>query len=301
MTSDERQAFIKWLKGIPYEIKFWNSYYSHSRSLEALYSWSHYGQRCQLENFGVQDFLLKSGDSPLMLDVGCALSYVLGTQFDNPGVRLHLIDPLAKFYNRILDKAKVDRMRLKEGMAELLSAAYPAGSVDLVHVRNALDHSANPMLGIYEGLHVLRTGGVLYLRHHPNEAERESYKGFHQYNIDCRDGQLIIWNKKNSINVSETLAGIAEISCSTGDNQDIIAVITKLKDTPIDKYDQQEAPRRALEMMNLTVAAFNSTNFAISYNFKKFIASIGHPLMRRIPRKFVERLKAITQRQTSSR
>lgn len=69
-----------------------------------------------------------------MVDVGCALSYVLGTEFDNPATELHLIDPLARFYNKILDSTRNDRQRLREGMIELLSTLYEPGSVDVVHV-----------------------------------------------------------------------------------------------------------------------------------------------------------------------
>lgn len=293
MTTDERQLFLHWLKGIPYEIKFWNSFYTHPHSLKALYSWSDYGQKCRLDNFDIQSFLSESGHKPIMVDVGCALSYVLGTEFDNPNVTLHLIDPLAKFYNRILDKTRNQRMRLREGMIELLSTLYQPESIDVVHVRNALDHCANPLLGIFESLYVLRKGGVLYLHHHINEAERESYNGFHQYNIDCRDGELIIWNRTQSINVADELADIAEVKCSIYKNTYVVAVITKLKNLPLDKYNPEEAPHRATEMMNLTVSALASPTFAVSFHTRMLIAGLAHPVMRRIPRQIVERLKAL--------
>lgn len=231
-----------------------------------------------------------------MIDVGCALSYVLGTEFDNPGTELHLIDPLARFYNGILDKTHNDRMRLREGMIELLSTLYEPGSVDVVHVRNALDHCANPMLGVYESLQVLRTGGVLYLHHHINEAEREAYNGFHQYNIECRDGKLMIWNRENRIDVNEVLAGIADVKCSVYDGQYVVAVITKIKDVPYDKYDPREAPRRAIEMMNLTVTALSSWPFVFKFHMQRLMAGAAHPVMRRIPRKFVERLKSLIRK-----
>lgn len=299
MTTPERQSFIRWLKGIPYEIKFWNSYYSHSKSLSELYSWSDYGKKCHLDNFDIQGFLSNSGKKPLMIDVGCALSYVLGTEFDNSGTELHLIDPLAKFYNQILDKTHNKRMRLKEGMIELLSTIYAPGTVDLVHVRNALDHCANPMLGIFEGLQVLRTGGVLYLHHHINEAERESYNGFHQYNIDCKNNNLIIWNQKDHLNVSEILADFATVNCSIYDNRYVIAVITKLKDTPSNIYNSNDTPLRATEMMNLTISSLNSPRFVISFHSKKLIAGIAHYVMRRIPRKSVEYIKALVRSATN--
>lgn len=296
MTNNERQSFLRWLKGIPYEIKFWKSYYTHPKSLEALYSWSDYGKKCHLDNFDIQDFMMRSGESPLMIDVGCALSYVLGTEFDNPGARLHLIDPLADFYNKILDKTGNDRQRLRPGMLELLSTIYRPESVDVVHVRNALDHCANPMLGIYEGLSVLRTGGVLYLHHHINEAERENYSGFHQYNIDCKNGILVIWNKTNNIDVAEELTGIAKVDCTIYDDRYVVAIITKLDELPSDKYDPGQSVHRATEMMNIAISAFTSTRFTISYHTKMLFAGIFHPLMRRIPRKGVEYLKSLRRK-----
>ena len=294
MTPKEQKLFLRWLKGIPYEIKFWQSYYTHPKSLAALYSWSDYGRECRLDNFDVQGFLSQSGDHPLMIDVGCALSYVLGTKFDNPGTELHFIDPLARFYNRILDRTHNDHQRLRPGMIELLSTVYEPGSVDLVHVRNALDHCANPMLGVFESLQVLRVGGVLYLHHHINEAERESYNGFHQYNIECRDGRLIIWNREESIDVNQVLSEVAEVTCTT-DGQYVVAVIRKRNELPADMYDPKEASRRATEMMNLAISAFSSPGFAFSYHSRRVLAGIAHPLMRRIPRKAVERLKSLVR------
>lgn len=296
MTEQEQTSFYRWLKGIPYEIKFWSSFYNHRKSLEQLYSWSDYGKECRLDNFDVQDFISRCGERPVMLDVGCAMSYVLGTKFDNPGAELHLIDPLARFYNRILDESKIDRQRLREGMIELLSTIYAPGSVDLVHVRNALDHCANPLLGIMEGLQVLRRGGVLYLHHHINEAVRESYNGFHQYNIDCVDGRLVIWNREQSIDVARELEGFADVECSICDDTYVVAIITRTADLPADRYNPADTPRRATEMMNIALEAFNKAGFAFSYHWHKFIAGIAHPVMRRIPRSIVEKLKAAIRR-----
>lgn len=295
MTTEEQLSFLRWLKGIPYEVKFWESYYKHNKSLNALYSWSDYGKRCCLDNFDIQEFLSKSGTKPLMVDVGAALSYVLGNKFDNEGVELQLLDPLAKFYNHILDKTNNNRQRLREGMIELLSTIYESDSVDFVHVRNALDHCSNPMLGIFECLQVLRPGGVLYLHHHINEAERESYNGFHQYNIDCRDGNLMLWNRTTRTNVSEELTEIADVKCSIFNDQYVVAVITKLNNLPISKYNPREAPERATAMMNLTISSFASSKFAFRFHCRLLFTGMAHSFMRRIPRKAVDRLKAFVR------
>ncbi|UKI46520.1 MAG: hypothetical protein L6V92_02500 [Phocaeicola vulgatus] len=62
----------------------------------------------------------------------------------------------------------------------------------------------------------LRKGGVLYLNHHRNEAEMEKYKGFHQYNVDEKEGELIIWNKTENINVNQLLIGFASVETKNG-------------------------------------------------------------------------------------
>ena len=51
-------------------------------------------------------------------------------------------------------------------MIENISTIYEPGSIDLIHIRNALDHCANPMLGIIESLACLRNGN--------NEAPAEA-------------------------------------------------------------------------------------------------------------------------------
>ena len=92
-------------------------------------------------------------------------------------------------------------------MAETLSASYAEGSVCFVHIRNALDHSADPATAIVEAIRVLRRGGVLYCNHFRNEAEREGYRGFHQFNIDEEDGHMILWNRGMRVDVNRMTEG----------------------------------------------------------------------------------------------
>lgn len=112
-------------------------------------------------------------------------------------------------------------------MSEYLSAFIQNHDASLITIQNALDHSSAPVKGIIESLISLREGGVLYLNHHPNEAEMEKYKGFHQYNVDERNGELYIWNKNHHINVTELLDGFASVETKRMDNGHIIAIIRK--------------------------------------------------------------------------
>lgn len=299
MTHTERDSFNRWLKGIPYEIAFWKSYYGHKSSLEQLFSWSSYGEECQLDNFDIQAYAASCPGKPRFVDLGCSLSYTFGTEFPSKPVCIERIDPLATFYNRILDKSRIDRPKIKFGMIENISTIYEPGSIDLIHIRNALDHCANPMLGIIECLACLRNGnnegaggGILYLHHHRNEAEGEAYRGFHQYNIDSRNGQLVLWNRDACIDVADALKGIATVQCSVTEHNHIVAVIQKTGNVPPSMHSPEASARRAAEMLEMTIKAFNSPLFALKYHMAVFTSSLAHPVMRRIPRRLVDTLKA---------
>lgn len=150
-----------------------------------------------------------------MFDVGCGMSYAIGDKIKKDGklvpLDIHYVDPLAFHFNRILRKSKRNLPQIEFGMAEYLSAFIPNQDASLITIQNALDHSSAPVKGIIESLLSLHEGGVLYLNHHPNEAEMEKYKGFHQYNVDEQEGQLVIWNKQGSINITQLLDGFASV------------------------------------------------------------------------------------------
>lgn len=113
-------------------------------------------------------------------------------------------------------------------MSEYLSAFIQNNDASLITIQNALDHSSTPVKGIIESLISLREGGILYLNHHPNEAEMEKYKGFHQYNVDERNGELYIWNKDYCINVTKLLDGFASVE-TKGWIMDILLPLSEKK------------------------------------------------------------------------
>lgn len=225
----------KWLEGIPYELAFWNNVYRWKRPFNGLMKWSHYGDFITLESFDALQFL-ENQDNPMVLDVGSGMSYATGNFYKkNTGktpLNVHYIDPLAPFFNKIIKKYKKNLPDIDYGMMEYLSAFYPNHDVNLVIIQNALDHSSNPLKGIYEAIDTLRIGGKLYLNHHPNEAETEHYKGFHQFNIFDENGKLIIWNKTERYDIAELLNGFASVETSKAKSGHVIALITKNSEVP---------------------------------------------------------------------
>ncbi len=294
-AADERLNTGRWLRGIPYEVAFWRSYYGSKRRRRDLFRWSEYGRECRLDNFDAQGYIASlPHPDPLVVDLGCALSYAMGNLFPaKPAARVDFVDPLAPFYNRILDRYAIDRPRIRFGMVENLSGSYAPGSVDLIHVRNALDHCADPMRGIIEALACLRPGGVLYLNHFRDEARREGYRGFHQWNITLRGGALTLWNRETAIDVAAELGASASVEASETTDGRIVAVIRKEGELPLSLHDPAASSMRAPRMLMAAVEHFHTLPRSASYQFARLYSTLGHRLMRLLPYSLMNRVKAL--------
>lgn len=250
-----------WTKGIPYELAFWNNVFRWKHTFDGMMGWSHYGSLIELEGFDVHSFLLPT-ESPKVLDVGCGMSYATGNLIEKHGqhqqIDIHFVDPLATEFNKILKRYKRQLPKIEFGMVEHLSAFFPHRDADLVIIQNALDHSAFPVKGIYEALHTLKPGGILYLNHHPNEAETEHYKGFHQYNIVQEGASLVIWNKHERWDINRLLEGFAETSVCTQTNQHVVAIIRKTGEIPQHLTDN-DGDKRLLAAMYIEASLWQQS------------------------------------------
>ena len=284
----------RWISGIPYEVAFWRSYYRNKKSRSALMGWSQYGKECVLDDFNISSFIagLKK-EKPVIVDVGCALSYVFSNIIGGKEYEVTYLDPLAPYYNKILDDYSLSYPRITFGMGETLSLHFPADSVSMFHIRNALDHSVRPMTVIWQALMCLHTGGVLYLNHKPNEAEHEAYVGFHQYNVDCNDGRLIIWNREERFDVGEELSDYAKVEASVTDDGRIIGIITKIGELPRDHKAVMESGAYAAGMLETLLTHFHSLPNVVSYQSRRGAFSVAHAVMRILPVGLVKKIKAL--------
>lgn len=250
--DEKKNTFKQWMKGISYEVAFWNNVYRWKHTFQGMMKWSHYGQEIQLEGFDANNYLAAK-EAPCVLDVGSGMSYATGNMLTKEDrtttLDIHYIDPLAPYFNRILKRHHKHLPEIEFGMMEYLSAFYPHHDIDMIIIQNALDHSAYPVKGVMESLNCLKPGGILYLKHHPNEAEKEHYKGFHQYNITQTRGQLIIWNKTTRWNISQLVKDFADTTVTVGDNGYIIAIITKKDDVPFNLVDSRQDCRELTTML----------------------------------------------------
>lgn len=262
----------KWTQGISYEIAFWNNVYRWKHTFDGMMSWSHYGREICLEGFDANRFLA-AREKPVVLDVGCGMSYATGNHVNKHDgltpLDIHYVDPLADYFNEILRRHNRQLPAIEFGMMEYLSSFYPKHDLDMIIIQNALDHSANPYKGIVEAIDCLTTEGILYLNHHPNEAETEHYKGFHQYNIINEDGHLIIWNRNGRHDVNKLLEGFAETTVTTHENGHVIAVIRKTADVPQEqlavKQDRQQLAKMLIGMSKSQRSIWQSVKFNMQY------------------------------------
>lgn len=286
-----------WISGIPYEIAFWKSYYGRRKSFRQLMGWSQLDKECELDCFDAGAFISSIGDDARIADIGCALSYAFGNVFKGERCEVAYIDPLAGFYNRILRETGRDNLpAITFGMGESLTRHLPPESQHLIHIRNSLDHGALPMLTIWQALAVLQPNGVLYLNHKPNEAEHEGYRGFHQFNIDAREGSLIIWNLEERIDVGKELADVADVETQVTPEGRIVAIIRRKKNAPIPEGIDRLADRFTELMQQELMFARHSFGKSFYYQTKYLFCLLSHKTMRLIPTSLVGRLKRLLAR-----
>lgn len=270
----------KWIKGIPYEEAFWRSMYRNRKTRKGLFAWSKYGRELELPGFDAVNFLKECESDvtlPVVLDVGCGMSYCTGNKIDGKELNIQYVDPLAPYYNKILDDYKIDMPHIEFGMIEYLSSFFPKSDVSLIIVQNALDHSANPLKGIRECLGSLKVGGVLYLKHYINEAEYENYRGFHKFNVDEQNGKLIIWNESERYDVKEMMADVAEVETQrikSGGKIFVVSVIKKTKD-PVFIPEEVKTDVSCLcnEIISISMD-MNSSAKMLSFHFRKSVYTV---------------------------
>lgn len=291
----------QWINGISYECAFWSSIYQNKKQRDSLFRWSNYGKELSLHNFDAVKFIDERENdgksNTTVLDVGCGLSYCTGNLRHGKLIDLHYVDPLAPFFNRIVKHSTVKCPQIEFGMIEFLSAFYSHHDVALIIVQNALDHCVDPIKGICEALDSLETGGILYLKHYPNEAVKENYRGFHQFNIDEKSGNLIIWNRTDYHNITEKLRTYATINVSRYHQpEEIVAVITKTAPLPDGIINDKADKALLCKHLIATAEALDSPSFAFQYHLQRIYFKIVQTLARYINRKTKEHIKHIIRK-----
>lgn len=214
-VASRRDPEERWRGGIDDEIKFWRDWLETKGS-----QWpEEYEVRLNPAGQLLDDFVARflPPDRPRIriLDVGSGPVSSLGFPRSPDGrtVELTAADPLADSYQKLLRRYGIMPPTWPIPLAvEELSNRFDDGVFDLVHARNASDHTVNPVVGIQQMVRVVRPGCYVVLQHYPNEAESEAYAGLHGWNLDEKDGRFIIWHRSSEIDNGHTLGSTADVS-----------------------------------------------------------------------------------------
>lgn len=220
----------KWEDGIKDETRFWDAYL-HTRGGKypsdfAMRLDSHLPLQPELENA-----IGNLSDQAVLeiLDVGAGPLTYLGKQSPRCRIAITAVDPLAATYDELLASHGIAPLvRTQIGDAERLVEQFGSNRFDLVHARNSIDHSYNPLLAIEQMVEVVRPGGIVFMHHSIYEAKKQRYSGFHQWNLSASGAEeLIVSNLTQRTNVSQHLASVATVTTQIFDSVWMINIIRK--------------------------------------------------------------------------
>ncbi|MDR2577864.1 MAG: class I SAM-dependent methyltransferase [Chitinispirillales bacterium] len=215
-----------WLKGIPSEVGHWR------RAMEK--NWPDFRDRISNER---QCNIEQYFDSPetFCIDIGSGPLSTCGSKTDKTKLRIIAVDPLAHSYKILRKKRNITAGIAPEYcMVERLTDKFEHNTFDIVHMRNSLDHAFNPIFGIMQMMAICKKDGKIVLQHTKNEAEEESYHGFHQWNLSVENGDFIIWRQNDKYNVSKILSEHAEVIIENTSEDRVDIVIIKKSDIGVD-------------------------------------------------------------------
>jgi hypothetical protein len=210
-AASRRREQVDWERALQDELGFWRW------SLEQ----GHFTDRLdphrplQPELAGLLEQGVRGSCEALVVDVGSGPLTTVGCTWARP-LRVMAIDPLADHYNALMDRlGVVPPVRPVMGAAENLLSVISAESADLLVMNNALDHSFQPLQCVMNLVAAAKPGCFVYLNHFANEAERESYRGLHQWNIFRRGNDTIVSSVTEEHSLAQVLTGKARVSTRT--------------------------------------------------------------------------------------
>ncbi len=158
-----------------------------------------------------------AGSTVEILDVGAGPLTSVGKVWAGRTVKITAVDPLADEYDQLLKECGITPpVRTIRGDAMGLIDQFGRDRFDMVHGRNAIDHTPDAPGAIGQMLGVTRPGGCVYLSHARNEGEKQGYEGMHAWNFDGEDRghggvRFVAWNAARRVDVTELMRDKAEV------------------------------------------------------------------------------------------
>ncbi len=223
-----RDPLQVWQAGVRSEVGFWERVLPERVVSDADYR-RRVDPRAPLEDPLLKLLIARIPEETVhLLDVGAGPLTALGKTYPGKTLSITATDPLAGEFVRILREAGVEPPVAPIACrGEDLLDSFAPGTFDIAFARNALDHSIDPVLVITNMVHLVKEGRFVVLRHFRREAQRNCYRGLHQWNFDLEGRDLVLWRtRKKKIRVRGVLGSAAEMD-SFEEGPWVVCVITK--------------------------------------------------------------------------
>lgn len=226
---------VDWEKEIGSETSFWDKWCA-TKGLE----WKDRFKMKTNPNTKLQDFLLpyinKNYEKTTILDVGAGPLTEINKKYDFSKIEITPVDPLAREYQKILEKHKIKPIIETElGYGERLTEQFKENTFDITYSRNAIDHSHNPLKFIEEMIKVTKREHFIFIRVFENEGTHQKWSGFHKWNFFLKKPWLFskkydLWlksKKSKRINITKKFKEIVDVVKIRKDDRQITLVLKK--------------------------------------------------------------------------
>ncbi len=214
-SIEKPSNYLTWETGKQNELRFWRDFFATKGG-----KWQQNYLQRQDSNLPLQNYInqylrktIEIGSTAKILDAGAGPLTFVGKKSPICNLDLIAVDALANEYDQILAEFDITPIvRTQYCDVEKLTSRFALNYFDLVHIRNALDHSYDPLLGILQMLDVVKPGGYVLINTKIDEGEDENYLGFHNWNFRCQRGQFIIWDRSQlSVSVGDVINDIGQV------------------------------------------------------------------------------------------
>jgi len=129
-------------------------------------------------------FKAEQGRLPVVLDFGAGIASSLLYLHRAGLAKLVAADALGPEFQKLRTLHRIEVPVVAElGIGEFADEQFSSRSFDLVHIRNALDHTQAPAFTWLNLFKLVRTGGVLSHSHAIREATWEQWQQLHQFDL----------------------------------------------------------------------------------------------------------------------
>ena len=165
-------------------------------------------------------------DGASILDVGSGPLPRVGRRHGRVPVRVTAVDPLADQYRALLALNGHDvALGPIKGEAEELGELFGPDTFDVVNMENALDQCRDPVRAVRSMIEVVKPGASVLLLHEENAGDGGGYQGACPWNVTEDRGHFIVWNREVRTDVTEALAGLADVRVFRSEDKDYVSPI----------------------------------------------------------------------------